>query len=219
MTADCDCLIIAGGEFPHLPTLIDDLRAAKCLIACDGAVTNLLRVGITPTHIVGDLDSLTPDLRERFADIVCHNPDQETNDLTKAARFAEQLGCRRIAILGATGLREDHTLGNISLLTDYVRRFESVKMISDYGTFIPITQTTTFRDIVPGTQVSLFAIFPFGSITSSGLRYPISERKLPVWWEGTLNEALSTQFTLTMEGEGNLLVYLAHPWVGRKEAR
>ena len=47
--------------------------------------------------------------------------DQETNDQTKAVNFLLAQGKRRIAIIGATGNREDHTLGNISLLSDYLR--------------------------------------------------------------------------------------------------
>lgn len=209
LTKQHDCVIVANGLFPTRQDILDELKQSPCIIACDGAVTNLLAVDIEPHYIVGDLDSLPAELKARFADIVFHNPDQETNDLTKAALFAQQKGLNHPAILGATGLREDHTLGNISLLTVYCTMFDSVRMISDFGTFIPITKTSTI-ECQPGQQVSLFAIFPFGSITTEGLRYPIAERKLPVWWEGTLNEAIDTSFTIKMEGEGNILIYLQH---------
>ena len=59
--------------------------------------------------------------------------DQEINDLTKSVRFAHTQGYREVLILGATGLREDHTLGNISLLMDYAHLFKRVEMLSDYG--------------------------------------------------------------------------------------
>ena len=45
--------------------------------------------------------------------------DQETNDLTKAVNYVKTLGFREVLILGATGRREDHTLGNISLLAQF----------------------------------------------------------------------------------------------------
>lgn len=205
-----DCVIIANGAFPASSEIRKCLSEAECIIACDGAVNNLTEAGIEPHFIVGDLDSLTPELRERFSAIVFHNPDQETNDLTKAAEFACARGFRNPVILGATGLREDHTLGNISLLTKYCALFDSVKMVSDFGTFIPITRTTRFESM-PGQQISIFALFPFGAITTHGLRYPINERELPVWWEGTLNEATGDHFTIELKGHGNVLVYLRHP--------
>lgn len=205
-----DCVIVANGAFPTRNDILAELKQSECIIACDGAVTNLLEADIVPHYIVGDLDSLPQNLKLRFADILFHNPDQETNDLTKAALFAQEKGLTRPVILGATGLREDHTLGNISLLTVYCKMFENVRMVSDFGTFIPIMRTTTIESN-PGQQISLFAIFPFGSITSEGLRYPVQERKLPVWWEGTLNEAIGNSFTIKMEGEGNILIYLRHP--------
>lgn len=52
-------------------------------------------------------------------------------------RYARGEGFRRIDILGATGKREDHTLGNISLLFDYMRQGLDVTMQTDYGSFTP----------------------------------------------------------------------------------
>ena len=71
-----------------------------------------------PDIIIGDGDSLCPEYRELYASLVHHNPDQETNDQTKAVHYLYARGMRRIAIVGATGKREDHTIGNISLLME-----------------------------------------------------------------------------------------------------
>ena len=62
-----------------------------------------------------------------------YNPDQETNDQTKAVNYLMEKGFRRIAIVGATGRREDHTLGNISLLMEYMRMGQKYVMYTDYG--------------------------------------------------------------------------------------
>ncbi|MEG1585286.1 MAG: thiamine diphosphokinase [Bacteroidales bacterium] len=206
-----DCLIVATGAFPESEKLLFLLKERIPVIACDGAVNKLMNALIEPDYIVGDLDSVDENLQKQLSKKVHFNPDQETNDLTKAAEFAYEKGFRAPLIMGATGLREDHTLGNISLLIKYRDMFDEVGMISDYGIFIPIRHTTTFP-CKPGQQISVFALFPYGSITSKGLKYPITERKLPIWWEGTLNETINDQFTLEIEGEGNVLVYLRHPF-------
>jgi len=57
-------------------------------------------------------------------------------------------------IVGATGKREDHTLGNISLLADYMKTAKVV-MVTDYGIFTPMQGITEFTSH-KGQQVSLF---------------------------------------------------------------
>ena len=138
------CVIVANGRFPSAELPLRLLKEAKTIIACDGAVKTLYEKGIHPDAIVGDLDSIPAGLRERYADRIHHVEDQEINDLTKSVRFAHTQGYREVLILGATGLREDHTLGNISLLMDYAHLFKRVEMLSDYGLFTPILETTTF---------------------------------------------------------------------------
>ena len=101
---------------------------------------------------------------------------------------------------------EDHTLGNISLLAQYVTEFERVEMVSDFGWFTPLYRTTTL-DSEPGQQVSLFSLYPNGRISVSGLRYPIEKRRLLYWWEATLNEATGKEFTVILEEDARVLVY------------
>lgn len=184
------------------------LRKATTVIACDGAVKALHETGIRPDAIVGDLDSIPADLRERYAGQIHQVKDQEINDLTKSVRFAQAQGHQEILILGATGLREDHTLGNISLLMDYASLFKRVEMLSDYGLFTPILETTTLASY-PGQQVSIFVLHPEGEISTEGLRWPIQRRKLTAWWQGTLNEALGDRFSVSLSAECRVLVYRA----------
>jgi thiamine pyrophosphokinase len=103
-------------------------------------------------------------------------------------------------------MREDHTLGNISLLADYAPLFNRIEILTDYGLFTPLRQTTTLKSS-PGQQVSLFALYPEGKITTENLRWPITNRLLTSWWQGTLNEALTDSFTVHLEGNGYVIVF------------
>ena len=94
------------------------MKEAKYVVCCDGAANEYLNRGLRPWRVVGDCDSLSPEATQIFKDIVRRNPDQETNDQTKAITYLANKGLRRIAIVAATGRREDHTLGNISLLIE-----------------------------------------------------------------------------------------------------
>ncbi|WP_243347716.1 thiamine diphosphokinase [Parabacteroides sp. FAFU027] len=201
-----EAVIIADGLFPQSESVLELIRDAGVVVCCDGATRKALANGFTPDYIVGDLDSLEEKFKVQFADRLYRFPEQDTNDLTKAVRFTRSKGIKNLLIVGATGLREDHTLGNISLLAQYAELFDSVEMVSDYGTFIAINQTIELQSF-PGQQVSIFALTPDCLISTKGLKYPVEKRSFSFWWEGTLNESLGDSFTIEVHGSGRLIIY------------
>jgi len=174
------------------------------IVCCDGAAEKLLAHGLKPDAIIGDLDSVPPSIRRKYHKIMVADTDQETNDLTKAVRWCADRGIEEAVIVGATGLREDHTLGNISLLADYSHMLK-VTMLTDTGSFIVVEPGKTITS-VPGQQVSIFSLDPAMTITSSGLRDPLDNLKLRSWWRGTLNEAEGDRFSLDFEC-GEVIVF------------
>lgn len=208
MNNEFDCIVIANGLFPTRKEVLDYLNRIPVLIACDGAALELLKQGCRLTAVVGDLDSLPKELRKGAEYEVVHSSEQMTNDLTKAVNYAFERGCRRLLILGATGLREDHTLGNISLLTEYIGLFDRIEMMSDFGVLIPIKKTTRFNS-ERGQQISIFCITPEVELTTTGLRWEVKDRNFGSWWEGTLNEATGEEFTIAFEGSAKVVVYKA----------
>lgn len=173
-------IIVCDGDFPTAKQPLKVLREAAIIIACDGTVVNLAKHGFTPDYIVGDMDTLSAANQKKYKKLIHKNSSQENNDQTKAFEFALQLikqearaatmakGANnslqiqyKITILGATGKREDHTLGNISLLADYAEMLKqsfsakatagnkklttdkdnlyniTVEIITDYGIFTP----------------------------------------------------------------------------------
>ena len=199
-----DAVILANGDYPTASLPLQILSEAPYVACCDGGANEYIAKGHLPNIIIGDGDSLCLNYREHYASLIYHNPDQETNDQTKAVQYLHALGMRRIAIVGATGKREDHTIGNISLLMEYMRMGCEVRSYTDYGIFIPCKDTCTF-DCQPGQQVSIFN-FTAKHLKSSGLAYPIYD--FSTWWQGTLNQ--STGNTFTIEAEGEYLVFIAY---------
>ncbi len=197
-------VILADGGFPSGEVALGRLWGAERVVCCDGAAAEFVARGGTPHAIVGDCDSLPAELARRFSTIVFSDPDQETNDLTKAVRWCMACGFSQITILGATGRREDHTLGNISLLIDYAREGAQVEMVTDYGVFEPIFCDTTFESFA-GQQVSIFTLSPTTLITTRNLAYPLTDAPLTGWWQGTLNESLGHEFGI--ETTGSAIVF------------
>ena len=112
-------VIIANGEFPNHKTPLGILKKAASILACDGAADTLIKKGYIPDIILGDLDSLSDENTIKYMDCIVEAPDQSQNDLRKALDYAKKNNISDITIIGASGKREDHTLGNIFSILDY----------------------------------------------------------------------------------------------------
>ena len=199
--------ILADGTFPqhHLP--LSALRNATRIICCDGATESLLKYGLEPDYIVGDLDTISLDLQKRYSYCLHQDNDTNNNDLTKAVNFCVEKQWNEITIIGATGKREDHTIGNISLLANYAE-YANVQMITDYGVFIPLLKSSHFESFT-GQQVSIFTLTTDTVFTFLGLKYPFTEKNIISWWQATLNEAIGNDFFIEMNN-GKALVFREH---------
>ena len=197
-----DAVIVAGGEYPTAPLPLEVLQSVPFVVCCDGAADRYIATGGVPDAIVGDGDSISAVNREKYAHLLHIISEQETNDQTKAVRFLMERGKRRIAIVGATGRREDHTIGNISLLIEYARTGCNVCSFTDHGVFIPCNGTTTHK-CRKGQQVSIFSITA-KELSAEGLLYPIYD--FNNWWQGTLNECTGEEFTINAKGEYLLFI-------------
>ena len=197
-----EAVIVAGGDYPTSEQALQVLHNAPYVVCCDGAADRYIATGHVPDAIVGDGDSISAYNRTKYATRLHIVAEQETNDQTKAVRFLLEQGKRRIAIVGATGRREDHTIGNISLLIEYARAGAQVRSFTDHGVFIPCNGDTTLK-CHKGQQVSIFAITA-KNLSAEGLLYPIYD--FNNWWQGTLNECTGEQFTIHAKGEYLLFV-------------
>jgi thiamine pyrophosphokinase len=119
------------------------------------------------------------------------------------------LSTTHYTILGATGRREDHTLGNISYLVTFAEEHPGaeITMLTNHGCFCAMTGSRTFSTF-PRQQVSIFTMTPNKPIYGDGLRWPLDGFHAYRWWQATLNEALGDNVTLRTEGW--LVVFLTY---------
>jgi thiamine pyrophosphokinase len=200
-----ETVIVADGAFPEHEIPLNYIRRATRIICCDGSAGNLISVGYIPEAIVGDMDSLSDELAERFRDRSFRVVNQENNDLTKAVNWCAERGYNDIVIVGATGKREDHTLGNISLLAEYIKSV-NIFMVTDSGILIPFMKSCKVSSS-KGQQISIFSINPETIASSTGLKYPLMRTRLRNWWVATLNEATGDHFEVDFKG-GPIILFL-----------
>ena len=202
-------VIICDGQFPknEYPRYL--IRTADFIVCCDGALRKFVRNSMAifgedrlPDLVIGDMDTLPASWQKKYSDIIIRESEQEHNDQTKAVRWV--LGniadIDHIYILGSTGGRADHTIGNLSLLMEYTRMFDlediTIEAVTDEGTVFAVNDTIEF-DCGIGRQVSIFSPDNSLKIRSTGLEYPTDEVVFDNWWKATLNKA--TQDTVRLE--------------------
>ncbi len=183
-------VILAAGDFPKRDGAAwNILAAAKRVICCDSAADQYRRrFKRDPDFVVGDLDSVRGEFPETVFD-----PDENVNDLGKAVRFARSRGWNDLVIAGASGKREDHTIGNF-----FRALAEMVEVVTDYGVFRPVCGKASFA-AAKGAGVSVFAPDPATVMTSKGLQWPLDGVKFSNLFCATLNRASSTRFTVTSD--------------------
>jgi thiamine pyrophosphokinase len=187
-------VILCDGAFPTEAYPLYLLDSAEGVVCCDGALAKWLehRPSARPIAVVGDMDSISQELQERFSAVLAPESEQDYNDLTKAMRWVlrEHPEVAEITILGATGLREDHTIGNLGLLMEYTRLFDlgerRVSMVSDFGTAFAITDSCDLH-LGEGRRISIFSADNSLHISSEGLEWPLDGVVFDAWWKATLN--------------------------------
>ena len=215
-------VIVGNGQFPKKEYPLYLLESADYVVCCDGALDTYLRHFSgrnlrRPDVVVGDMDSLSKKTAERFRDIAVKIDEQETNDQSKAFHYILEHfpDVDTVHILGATGKREDHTIGNLSLLMEYARemgrqdcgRTVFVDMVSDWSTAFAITDSCTL-DVGEGRSVSIICPDNSLNIKSEGLVWPTDNVVFDNLWQATLNRASADRISLTFSHPSIALIIL-----------
>lgn len=201
-------LIVGNGESPPASFLRAHFDQADWCIAADGGYDILRAVGIRPDVVTGDLDSLTSHVEDGVRLVM--NPNQETNDLEKALQLALDEGARHAVVIGATGLKLDHTLKNLSVLLQFHSKFESICFDEERCRMI-ILEKETELSLKIGTDISLYPISgKVEGIVTQGLKYSLHDEFLENGVrDGSSNEVVSNPVRIQYK-RGYLLAIIHH---------
>jgi len=200
-----DLLIIANGQPPAPGILKQLIDRTSLIIAVDGGSSVCYHNNIRPDYIVGDLDSISAELRDHFINTkLIYRPDQNFHDLEKAIEFAQTLNPQTIKIAGAFGKRADQTLANLLTLQSRYNQ-TALEFYDDYGR-LEIISSDRRIDFPPGQTISLFSFLPVYGITLQGFMYPLQDADYPQGFNG-LSNVLTVQPALISIRQGFLYLY------------
>jgi thiamine pyrophosphokinase len=176
-------VIVITGHEPIEPPPPHDVEEAIAIVAADGGWRVARSIGLIPTHLVGDLDSLSDDdLRAAVASdcIVERHPQlKDASDGELAMDVAMRLGAQCITVCSSAGGRIDHELIELSMLAD-PRWTARIDALTPRGHVFVVTPDYPLHlDTQPGDTVSIMAIHGDASgVTENGLLFPLDDEPL-----------------------------------------
>ena len=182
------------------------------VIAADGGGRHLAALG-WPVHcLVGDFDSIDPELLAEFqsrgAEVSQYPVNKDEIDFELALKLARKRGYSQIEVLGALGGRWDMTFGNLFLPRAAGWGSDSIRFRHGAWNILAVAGPSELT--LAGREGDLLSLIPLGEdvhgISLGGCRYPLIGETLRAGFSrGLSNELIQAEISLTFES-GTLLV-------------
>jgi thiamine pyrophosphokinase len=201
-------LILANGKPPGKRLLKKYLSSVDLFICADGGANTSVRYNCIPHLIVGDFDSVRNKTLRVFNKVKQRKlNDQNSTDLEKALTAARRNKCSKITVMGATGGRLDHAIGNLSALVKFSHKAD-IKFVDETGEFIPVGHKLEIT-LAIGTNISLLPLSRCKKIVTAGLKWNLKNESLQLGVrESTSNIVASPNINIKV-GSGDLVVFIA----------
>lgn len=213
-------VIFANGTLRDAKVVRALIRSDDLLIAADGGARHALTLGLCPAIVIGDLDSITEEDRQRVADagaqIEQHPRDKDRTDLELALRHALEEGCDAMLIIAATGTRMDQSLASLSLLADPAIAGLDVRLEDGVEEML-LVQGQAEASESRGAQIhgrpgEVVSLIPWGApahgVVTQGLRWTLSGDTLwPNQTRGISNEMLAEKASVRLTSGALLCVH------------
>jgi len=207
-------VIFSAGQVTDYGRIRTFVGEPDLVLCADGGGRHAVALGVTPDLVLGDFDSIAPDLLQDVArrgiPIVRVPVEKDLTDTELALREAVSRGATSITLVGASGDRLDHTISNVLLLPGLPHEVQ-VTLVDDKNC-VRLLRPGGGLSVAgrAGEYISLLPLTPEATgVTVSGVKWPLSEATLR-WGEslGVSNQFIGVSATVSVR-TGHLLVISA----------
>jgi len=175
-------ILFANGELPAPEKFRSMLIEDDFLVAVDGGLGHLTRLGLQPDLIIGDLDSADDQavqlLRKKGVEVRKYPVEKDETDLEIALLAVIKMKPETIWVAAALGNRLDQTLGNIFLLAHPELAGVNIRMVDGQREVFLIRKSADVTG-KEGQRLSLLPLNgPAKGITTAGLKYSLKDETL-----------------------------------------
>ena len=198
-------VIIGGAEIRNYELIRESFGENDYYVYCDCGLKHQERLGVMPDLIIGDFDSYSRP--EDLSNVIVLPVEKDDTDTIFAVKEGIRRGCEDFLLIGATGGRQDHNLGNIYALLMLKNAGKTAKILDDYSEISIIAAGEECRVKNVWRFFSLLNISGTAKgITISGAKYNLDGAEiLPEYQYGISNEVSGDEAVITLK-EGNLLL-------------
>ena len=208
-------LIVSGGSIAD--DFVSNLmkkNSYEVVIACDSGMEFFYRNRLHPDLILGDFDSADQHVVNAFREQTDIRMEQfpaqkDWTDTELAVRRALELGAEQIDLVGATGSRLDHVMGNLQLLALGLEKGVHIFLLDAHNRIRLIDRPLTIKK---KEQYGKFiSLIPHGGavcgLTLTGMKYPLDDATLtPDVSLGISNEIVDEEAAISFT-RGRLFVF------------
>lgn len=174
-------LIVGSGEIENHELLKEVVEKVDYVICADGGANYLIKIGLMPDLVVGDLDSIEKEtleiLKEKKIKIIKHSEEKDYTDTELSIQYLVDKKVKEIILMGVIGSRLDHTLANVFLLNNLLDIGIESRIISDKN-LVYITNEKLVLEKMKNSFVSIIPINSEGAIlTLKGFKYETKKEK------------------------------------------
>jgi len=202
-------VVLTGGNAPDARRLQKWLKQEYTVVAADSGLDHAKRLGIEPSIILGDMDSLSDrSLLHAYpgAEVYSFDAAKDETDTEIAIRTLYERGVTDILLAGGGGGRLDHLFGIYSL---FHREMHPTVWLTDHSDIICI-ENRLEREFPVG---SVLSFFPAGRkpcrMHTSGLRWPLDALVWEIGDAGISNVVDKSPVVVEMY-QGRLLLVRDH---------
>jgi thiamine pyrophosphokinase len=206
-------IIISGGNPPTQKLLMKEITEDTFLIGADSGANCLYDYNIHPDLLVGDFDSIDKKVLNYFKKNNCiidiYPTEKDYTDTEIAVKKALSMKPNEIVLLGCTGSRIDHLLGNIGMLKICLENGVNAS-VKDENNNIRLIDTSTS---LKGTVGEIFSVQSYGDeivgLTIEGAKYPLTDYNLKIGESITISNEFVTPLVELKFKTGTLMVILS----------
>ena len=173
------CVIVSAAPFRNPTSLAGFLLEDDYVIAADGGWQLALQMGVVPSMLVADFDSLGIPPLPDGVELISLPTEKDVTDTAEAMRLAHEAGYRSFLLLGCTGGRLDHQQATLAVAADYAQRGCEVMLADEQNEIHLLTPGSYVFPACPDEKVSFFAFSKeVAGLFVDGLKYPITNYTL-----------------------------------------
>lgn len=199
------CVIIGGAEIKNYDFIREQLKSDDYFIFCDCGLAHMEPLSVRPSLIVGDFDShAAPDTEVETIVLPCEKDDTDT---VFAAKEALRRGFSSFLLIGVTGGRLDHTIGNLSILLMLHEKGMDAVISDDYSSMQIVAQEPVFIQ----DDCEYFSLLNISGlargVTIKDAKYPLHDAEITCSYQyGVSNEVVPGKTASVSVGNGKLLL-------------